>query len=96
MKCMYCQGEMKKSTVPFHIDRKGIHLSLDDVPAWVCRQCGEPYFEESEVDFLSALACQGAIAIENARLFEHIRSEYKDLARDVWKWYDWGERFPTL
>ena len=56
-----------------------------------------PYtFEESEVDFLSALACQGAIAIENARLFEHIRSEYKDLARDVWKWYDWGERFPTL
>jgi signal transduction protein with GAF and PtsI domain len=56
-----------------------------------------PYiFNESEVDFLSALACQGAIAIENARLFEHIKNEYKDLARDVWKWYDWGERFPTL
>jgi signal transduction protein with GAF and PtsI domain len=56
-----------------------------------------PYtFSESEVDFVSALACQGAIAIENARLFEHVRSEYKDLARDVWKWYDWGERFPTL
>lgn len=56
-----------------------------------------PYiFNESDVDFLSALACQGAIAIENARLFEHIKNEYKDLARDVWKWYDWGERFPTL
>ena len=55
MKCMYCQGEMKKSTVPFHIDRKGIHLSLDDVPAWVCRQCGEPYFEESEVDSIQSI-----------------------------------------
>lgn len=56
-----------------------------------------PYtFNESEIDFLSALACQGAIAIENARLFEHIKSEYKELARDVWKWYDWGNRFPKI
>jgi signal transduction protein with GAF and PtsI domain len=56
-----------------------------------------PYtFSESEIDFLSALACQGAIAIENARLFEHIKSEYKELARDVWKWYDWGKRFPKI
>jgi len=56
-----------------------------------------PYtFNESETDFLSALACQGAIAIENARLFEHIRSEYKELARDVWKWYDWGKHFPKI
>lgn len=56
-----------------------------------------PYsFTESERDFLSALACQGAIAIENARLFEHIKSEYTELARDVWKWYDWGKRFPNI
>jgi GAF domain-containing protein len=53
-------------------------------------------FNQSETDFLSTLACQGAIAIENARLFEHIRNEYKELAKDVWKWYDWGERFPKL
>ena len=56
-----------------------------------------PYtFNQSEIDFLSTLVCQGAIAIENARLFEHIKSEYSELARDVWKWYDWGERFPRL
>jgi len=56
-----------------------------------------PYtFNESEKDFLSALACQGAIAIENARLFEHIKSEYKELAKDVWKWYDWGKHFPKI
>lgn len=56
-----------------------------------------PYsFHEAEIEFLSALACQGAIAIENARLFEHIKSEYKELTRDVWKWYDWGKRFPKI
>jgi GAF domain-containing protein len=53
-------------------------------------------FTEPERDFLSALACQGAIAIENARLFEHIKAEYAELARDVWKWYDWGKRFPKI
>lgn len=46
---------MERGTAPFHIDRKGIHLSLDDVPAWVCRQCGEPYFEEAEVDSIQAI-----------------------------------------
>jgi len=46
---------MEQSTVPFHIDRKGIHVSLDEVPAWVCSQCGEPYLEETEVDFMQVL-----------------------------------------
>lgn len=55
MKCMYCQAEMQKGVVPFHIDRKGIHVSLDEVPAWVCSQCGESYFEENEVDWIQAL-----------------------------------------
>lgn len=39
----------------FHIDRKGYHLSLDAVPAWVCGQCGEPYFEEREVRTIQRL-----------------------------------------
>ena len=50
MKCMHCQGKMERGTAPFHIDRKGYHLILDAIPAWVCRQCGEVYFEESEVE----------------------------------------------
>ena len=50
MKCMYCQGEMVRGSAPFHIDRKDVHVSLDNVPAWVCTQCGEAYFEEAEVD----------------------------------------------
>jgi YgiT-type zinc finger domain-containing protein len=41
---------MKRGTAPFHVDRKGYHLLLDVVPAWVCLQCGEAYFEEAEVE----------------------------------------------
>ena len=55
MKCIHCQGDMKRGKVPFHVDRKGCHLMLDAVPAWVCVQCGEPYFEEREVDTIEDL-----------------------------------------
>jgi YgiT-type zinc finger domain-containing protein len=41
---------MVYSNAPFQVDRKGYHLMLDAVPAWVCTQCGEVYFEENEVD----------------------------------------------
>lgn len=55
MKCMHCQANMKKKTAPFHIDRKGYHLTLDAVPAWVCQQCGEVYFGEPEVDSIQEI-----------------------------------------
>lgn len=50
MNCLHCQGTMERTTSPFQVDRGGLHLRLDAVPAWVCRQCGEPYFESSAVD----------------------------------------------
>jgi YgiT-type zinc finger domain-containing protein len=50
MKCIHCNGEMERKTSPFQIDRKGYHLTLEKIPAWVCTQCGEAYFEESEVE----------------------------------------------
>lgn len=56
MKCIHCRGTMRRTTAPFHVDRRGYHLALDAVPAWVCGQCGESYIEEREVD-----AIQGAI-----------------------------------
>ena len=56
MRCFHCQGEMKRATTTFHVDRKGCHLMLDAVPAWVCQQCGESLFEEREVDAIQELA----------------------------------------
>ncbi|MEK6657777.1 MAG: type II toxin-antitoxin system MqsA family antitoxin [Nitrospirota bacterium] len=50
MKCLLCKGEMEKSTVAYTVDRKGYHLFIEKIPAYVCTQCGEKYFEEKEVD----------------------------------------------
>lgn len=55
MKCIHCQGEMRRGTTPFHIDRKGFHLMWESVPAWVCDQCGETYLEEKEADVIQDL-----------------------------------------
>lgn len=46
--------------------------------------------------FFQVLADFGGIAIENARLYSHIKRDYEDLTRDVWHWYDWGERSPKI
>jgi YgiT-type zinc finger domain-containing protein len=55
MTCVHCRGEMAWQTAPLHVDREGCHVVLDAVPAWVCQQCGEPYFEEREVDAIQTL-----------------------------------------
>jgi YgiT-type zinc finger domain-containing protein len=52
---MHCQGQMKKGSAPFHVDRREYHLTLDAVPAWVCQQCGEVYFDEPEVDSIQEI-----------------------------------------
>ena len=54
MNCIYCRGRMRRSKAPFHIDGNGYHLVFDTVPAWVCNQCGEAYFEEREVDAMQS------------------------------------------
>ncbi len=54
MKCIYCQGGMKKLTAPFSISRKGYHIHWDAIEAYVCSQCGEPYFESKTVDKIQA------------------------------------------
>jgi YgiT-type zinc finger domain-containing protein len=55
MKCIHCRGEMKQGHTPFHADRRGCHVTIDEIPAWVCGQCGEAYFEEKEVDAIQKL-----------------------------------------
>lgn len=52
MECIHCKGRMVKGTAPLSLDRKGYHVSWDAVPAWVCTQCGEPYFESREVELI--------------------------------------------
>lgn len=59
MKCYSCKGELRKGETSYTITRKGYHLIVDHVPAWVCEQCGEILFEEAQVKAIQQL-------IENA------------------------------
>jgi YgiT-type zinc finger domain-containing protein len=52
MECIHCKGCMKRATAPFSLDRNGYHVAWDAIPAWVCTQCGEPFFESREVDLI--------------------------------------------
>lgn len=49
MKCLLCKGEMERGMVNYTVDRKGYHLFIDKIPAYVCSQCGERFFDEKEV-----------------------------------------------
>jgi YgiT-type zinc finger domain-containing protein len=43
---------MQRGTAPFQVDRQDYHLIFDRLPAWICQQCGEAYFEPAEVDWI--------------------------------------------
>ena len=49
MDCLHCKSKMKRGNAPFSVDRNGYHISWESIPAWVCPQCGETFFEENEV-----------------------------------------------
>jgi YgiT-type zinc finger domain-containing protein len=46
MNCVICKtGRVKPGTTTFTVERDGRTYVLRDVPAAVCQQCGEPYFD---------------------------------------------------
>ena len=47
--CMHCRGDLKRGTAPFSVDRDKYHVVWNALPAWICTQCGEPYFEPAIV-----------------------------------------------
>lgn len=63
MECFHCKGRMVRSTAPFSIDRKGYHIVWEAIPAWICTQCGEPFFEAGEVEAIQR-ALQWSVTAE--------------------------------
>ena len=55
MECFYCKGSMVRGKTSYALNRQGCHLLIEEVPAWICLQCGEAYFEGEEVDAIQDL-----------------------------------------
>ncbi|MBC7225861.1 MAG: type II toxin-antitoxin system MqsA family antitoxin [Thermoflexales bacterium] len=49
MECIYCTGTLVRKPVSYTVSRRGYHLIVDAVPAWVCDQCEEALFDEEAV-----------------------------------------------
>jgi len=54
MECLHCKGQMVRAETPYSVSRRGYHVSWDAVPAWVCTQCGEPYFEAEAINHMQS------------------------------------------
>jgi YgiT-type zinc finger domain-containing protein len=53
MKCLSCKtGEPKLGTTTFAAERDGVLVVVKHVPALICAQCGEEYFEGRVTDGL--------------------------------------------
>lgn len=96
--------EEKEQFFPEHLDEEGVRSVLCSPLRVRGRAIGilrvymkdpRTYTAEDRMLF-QILADFGGIAIENARLYNHIKRDYEDLTRDVWNWYDWGERTPRI
>jgi len=58
MECLYCSGNLKKSKEVFHVDRNGIHLTIDRLDVYKCEICGEILIETQEVELIQKILGQ--------------------------------------
>ena len=57
MRCVICKGgEVKPGATSFTIERGDMTLVLKAVPARVCGQCGEAYFDEATTRRIEEIA----------------------------------------
>ncbi len=55
MECTECKGTLRPGKASYTVNRKGYHLILDEIPAFVCDQCGQPLFPEEAVRLIQEM-----------------------------------------
>lgn len=53
--CIACPGELKQETVKYTQWYQGRLIVIENVPAWVCDQCGETYYDPEIVERIQSL-----------------------------------------
>ncbi len=57
MRCVICKsGDVKPGSTTFTVERGQMTLVLKGVPARVCSQCGEAYFDEATTQHIEDIA----------------------------------------
>lgn len=53
--CTACPGELKQETVKYTQWYQGRLIVIENVPAWVCDNCGETYYDPEIVERIQTL-----------------------------------------
>ena len=49
------------------------------------------HFSENEIEFITGLADMGGIAIDNARMYDHLKSDHESLITETYQWFEFGK-----
>ena len=82
-RCELCEGELEQRQVLARFRHKRETINIDHIPAWVCKQCGEQYYDapvykhmERTAQFMTEGRRTGQLAIAaNALLVDYLEDE---------------------
>ena len=57
-RCRFCDGELEQRRILACFRYRGQTIYVEDVPAWVCKRCGEQYFDAPVYKRLEGIAQQ--------------------------------------
>ena len=55
MRCFFCKGDMENTTTKYILDLDHCVVIVKNVPAMVCKQCGEKVFDSDTVERLEEI-----------------------------------------
>lgn len=58
--CSVCGGKLRHTVTTYTQEYEGQMIVVENVPAWVCDQCGEIYFDPDVVERVQTLIWSGA------------------------------------
>jgi len=73
VKCYECGGEMVEAVTTLHMEKDGRPLIIEDVPAKVCKQCGEEYIA-------------GPVAEKIGKILDEELTQAKHISVPIIKW----------
>ena len=58
MNCFMCKGDLEKKKVNYVVDLEDTIIIIKGVPAKVCAQCGEQYFDDETAENIEKIVNQ--------------------------------------
>ena len=58
MNCFMCKGNLEKKDVNYRVDLDNTIIIIKGVPARVCTQCGEQYFDDETAENIEKIVNQ--------------------------------------